>query len=79
MDKINSKILNQLAVSYNLTHIRKMRDNLLVCRDLNLTKIHQLLNSLETEFENIEKQSTCDSFDLAFSKIILKQTNIKLE
>ena len=50
-----------------------------MCSNLNLTKIHQLLKSLESEFENIEKQRKCDAFDLAFSKIILNKNNIKLE
>ena len=79
MDKINSRILNQLVVSHNLQIIQKLKNNLSLCQNLNLEKINQLLNNLTLEFENIEKLSTCDSFDLAYAKIILKQNNINLE
>ena len=78
MDKINSHILNQLVVSHNLQIIQKLKKNLLLCQNLNLEKINQLLKNLTQEFENIEKLSTCDSFDLAYAKIILKQNNINL-
>ena len=79
MDKINSGILNQLVVSHNFQIIQKLKKNLLLCQNLNLEKINQLLNTLTLEFENIEKQNTCDPFDLAYAKIILKQHHINLE
>ena len=78
MDKINSRILNQLVVSRNLQIIQKLKKNLQLCKNLNLDKLNQLLNNLVQEFENIQKSSTYDSFDLAYAKIILKQNNINL-
>jgi hypothetical protein len=78
MDKINSRILNQLVVSRNLQIIQKLKKNLQLCKNLNLEKINLLLNNLTLEFENIEISNTCDSFDMAYAKIILKQNNINL-
>ena len=79
MDKINSNILNQLVVSRNLQIIQKLKKNLSLCNNLNLDKLNQLLNNLTKEFETIEKSSTCNPFDLAYAKIILKQNNINLK
>ena len=78
MDKINSKLFNQLVASHNLLKLEQIKKNLSLCNDLKLDSINTLLNNLIQEFENIEKQNEYNPFDLAFAKMILKRNNFNL-